>query len=133
MKRITINAMLALALLQFAPWPALSHSASGKAKAWTWNRQLNAQSEKRKLDLQIAPAAQSTRLKIEADVQAGRLEWKLRDPRGEVRASGFAVAGQISGVADSGQLEPLPGQWKLELKAKKMSGGYRILWVQPLM
>lgn len=132
MKRITINAMLTLALLHLAPLPSFSFSASGKAQAWTWDQQLNAQSESRELGLQIAPEAINTRLQVKADVQAGQLEWKLRDPHGEVRASGLASATQINGLADSGQLQPVPGQWKLELKAKKMNGNYHILWVQQL-
>lgn len=132
MKRITINALLALALWHLLSLPAFSLSASGKGKAWTWDKQLDAQSENRKLDLQIAPEAVNTRLQIKADVQAGRLEWKLFDPRGEMRASGVAVPGQINAPADTGHLQPLLGQWKLELKAKKLRGKYHILWVQQL-
>ena len=104
LKQITINAMLTLALLHLAPLPSFSFNASGKAQAWTWDQQLNAQSESRELGLQIAPEAINTRLQVKADVQAGQLEWKLRDPHGEVRASGLASATQINGLADSGQL-----------------------------
>lgn len=132
MKRMIINAVLALAWLHITPLPSLSQGESNQVKHWYWQRWLNAQTENRRLDLKVAPTAKSTRLRIETDVQAGCLEWKLRDPRGAVRASGFTLAGQISGVADSGELEPLTGQWTLEVKAKGMRGGYKINWVSRL-
>ena len=80
-----------------------------------------------KFDLNASPGMKTARLKVKVNIETGRAEWKLLDPRGNVRLTGRGAGGRVS--TDTGDLQPIAGVWKLEIELKNASGDYHINWV----
>lgn len=67
-----------------------------------------------------------SRLKLRAGIESGELSFRLVDPRGVTRLDGRRESGNV--VADTGDLEPVPGTWELELELENATGQYELDW-----
>lgn len=111
--------LLALALLVLPIYPQsrsdLEETASFKDKT-----------DSLKFDFRMTESANSARLQVKVKMKSGRVEWKLRDPNGEVRLTGHGTGGNLVGT--SGNMKPITGVWTLDLRLMDATGDYRVNW-----
>ena len=79
-----------------------------------------------KFEFSMAESSKTASFQVKVKMQSGRVEWKLRDPNGNVRLVGHGTGGTITGK--SGNLKPIAGVWTFQLELIDATGAYTINW-----
>ena len=79
-----------------------------------------------KFDFRLTEEATSARLQVKVKMKSGRVEWKLRDPNGNVRLTGHGTGGSLAGT--TGDMKSISGVWTLDLQLMDATGDYRVNW-----
>jgi hypothetical protein len=66
-------------------------------------------------------------LKVEAEIQHGRVRWELIDPSGTVRSR---VGTTERGSMDTDDIKAIKGEWLLRMTLEEATGKYHVRWTQ---
>jgi HEAT repeat protein/beta-lactamase regulating signal transducer with metallopeptidase domain len=78
------------------------------------------------LSLPVRQEFKMARLKINGRIKSGSSVWTLRDPNG--KSVFTAESGNAELSLDSGDLDLIPGTWKLQIEVKNATLDFEILW-----
>lgn len=67
------------------------------------------------------------RLKVDAEIHHGRVQWELIDPSGTVRSR---VGTTERGSMDTDGIKAIKGEWLLRMTLEDATGKYRVRWTQ---
>ncbi|MCI0489551.1 MAG: hypothetical protein L0229_23420 [Blastocatellia bacterium] len=79
-----------------------------------------------KFDFRLSEEANSARLEVKVRMKSGRVEWRLRDPNGDVRLTGHGTGGSLVGT--TGDMKSIAGVWTLDLRLTDATGDYKVNW-----
>jgi hypothetical protein len=66
-------------------------------------------------------------LKVDAEIQRGRVQWELIDPAGTVRSR---VGTTERGSMDTDDIKAIKGEWRLRMTLEEATGKYHVRWTQ---
>jgi hypothetical protein len=99
-----------------------SHSRSRLEESQLFQRS----SEIMRYQMNAADGMSRARLRVVLKMEAGRVDWTLTDPSGREIFAGSGTRGR--NVGDTGNLDPIPGTWTLELRLQDATGEFNVDW-----
>ena len=85
------------------------------------------QSKVEEYKFNIDNSAGMVHLKVDAEINHGRVQWELIDPSGTVRSR---VRITEHGSMDTDDIKAIKGEWRLRMTLEDATGQYRVRWTQ---
>lgn len=79
------------------------------------------------IEAYVPEGTEELKLSLDLDVERGTVAFRVRDPMGVVRWQGELTGG--GSFSDRRELEPVVGNWRIDLEMVGARGNYEVEWV----
>jgi major membrane immunogen (membrane-anchored lipoprotein) len=121
-RRYLVGLLLALAIAL----TACSNFSQSRSSHHAHSHFSDPKSTTERFDLEVKDADDITKLRLQLEVDEGKMSWILKDPDAEVQWEDEVGAGDD--MDEERRFEPIPGDWTLEIVIEDAAGSYDVEW-----